>query len=113
MGYELRDYEAKTLVNRALSRARTSAHHVPMCTIPTKPLDDEAQLPITSSLSPFSKNLDGPAAALQQAESTGRVEYFGARGRGRQMVPSIDGHDDSNSVCDVGTWFEGLSCPRA
>lgn len=113
--YELRNHEARNLVSRALSRAKTSTPYVPRYSAASNagtPTGDHARVPrsITPSIAPFSSRLDGQLE--KPPELNAKAYDFAAGGGGRPMGNALDGQDRGKPLCDAETWLGSTDCPR-
>mmetsp|Transcript_74310 Transcript_74310/g.168323 ORF Transcript_74310/g.168323 Transcript_74310/m.168323 type:complete len:475 (+) Transcript_74310:87-1511(+) len=117
--YELRGPEARSLVNRALSRARTASPFAPRYVSPGVVVGDHAQVPrsITPSVSPFASRLD--SSKLPKPSDVMPAKPFHFANAGGSDAPEASGglaaQDAEKASCNTTNWLRSSSttaCPR-
>lgn len=110
--YELRGPEARSLVSRALSRARTASPFVPRYAASGGNfMEDVAQVPrsITPSSSPLANRIDGKFGKPSDVA----LKPFHFSTDGSQMDSVLGTREGDRSNCDASSWWGGTACPRS
>jgi len=112
--YELRGPEARSLVSRALSKARTSSPFAPRYISHSTVIGDHAQAPraLTPSMTSFSERLDSKLNGSVDLVP-GKPFRFNANGQQVQVGSAFGKEEESKNYCGAPTWWGGVACPRA